>query len=456
MSLRRTLAAAKQARRLFLQMDYGPRRAPADFSKAAVGVSWLVRCAYLFLAYEIATRLSFERVYRGEPTDLLWPVGLLEIAAGLEWMAERERLIGAVASAAGLLAMLFPGRLVFRLGVFIYLFFAVALDNSYAAINHGGHFPVYVGFALLFLPAGVDSPKRMARRDALTSIAAFWFAQSLILLPYTLAGFWKIYHSNLALLSTDGFVRILVSRAMEDTAAIPWLLPFFASQPLLAQCVFLGAVYLQFFALLALFRPALQRPFGLGLVLFHFGTDYLLDITFYPHVVYLGLFLVFSPFAQGRFTATAFVKSLPVFGLPLRVACAYRRTKPGADKAWLVYDGECYFCRHYARLLSVREAVGELTLVNARDGGPLVEEAQALRYDLDEGMALKVGGRWLFGSDALNTLALLSERRGVFGRANRLLFGAPRTARLAYPFLRLGRRALLRVRGVPPLDLDLP
>ena len=448
---RRFLTAARHVRRLLLQADYGPRRSPADFSRAAVGVAWLVRCYYLFTAYEIATRLNFERAFRGDPTDLLWPISLLSAAAGLEWLAQ-ERLIGVLASAASLLAMLFPGKFVLRLGVFLYLFFSVALDNSYGAINHAGHFTVYISFALLFLPSAIDSPKGMARKDAMASIAVFWFAQSLILLSYTLSGYWKIYRSNLELLSTDGFARILVSRTLEDTADVPWMLPFFASQPLLSQFLFLGAVYLQFFALLALFRPDLHRPFGLGLIAFHFGTDYLLNIHFYPHLVYLGIFLVFSPFAQGRFSLMGLVKSLPVFGVPFQIAGAYRRTRRGADKAWLVYDGECYFCRNYARLLDAREAVGELILVNARDGGPLVEEVRALRYNLDDGMALKMGGRWRFGSDALNMLALLSARRGVFCMANRLLFSSPSAAWLAYPFLNCGRRALLGLRRVPPLE----
>ena len=450
MSLRRVLAAARHARRLFLQLHDGQRFSPADFSRAAVRVSWLVRFAYLFLAYEIATRLDFRYAYRGEPTDPLWPIGLLEMATGLEWMAQGTA-IQALASAVALLAVLFPGRQVFRLGVFLYLFFSVALASSYAAINHQGHIPVYVSFALLFLPSALDSPNGMSRSDALTAIAVFWFAQILLLLSYTLSGFWKIFNNGLQLLSADGFVRLLVTRALEDTDVIPWLLPFFASQPLLSQVVFLGAIYLQFFSLLAFFRPALQRPFGFGLMAFHFGTDYLLNIGFFPNVVYLGILLVFSPFAPARPSLAAFVESLPLFGIPFRLASAYLRTLPRARKAWLVYDGECYFCQHYARLLNVREAVGELTLVNARDGGPLVDEVRALARDLNDGMALKMDGRWRFGSDALRTLALLSERRGVFGVANRLLFSSPRAAWLAYPVLKLGRRALLRMRRIAPL-----
>ena len=451
MSPRRVLAAARQARRLFLQMDDGQRRSPADFSAAAVGVSWLVRFAYLFLTYEIAIRLDFGHAHRGDPTDALWPISLLEMAGGLEWM-EQEAGIRIVAAATGLLAVLFPGRLVFRLGVFLYVFFSAALGNSYGWNNHHGHFAVYVSFALLFLPSRIGAAKGMTRSDALTAIAAFWFVQILILLPYTLAGFWKARSWGLQLLSTDGFARLLVTRAMEDTTPIPVLLPFLASQPVLSQIAFVGVVYLQFFALLAFFRPALQRPFGFGLMAFHFGTDYVLNIGgFYPHVVYVGIFLVFSPFAPARPSLAGFVRSLPIFGIPFRLASAYRRTLPGAQRAWLVYDGECYFCQHYARLLRVREAVGELTLVNARDGGPLVEEVRARAHDLNDGMALKIGARWHLGNDALHTLALLSDRRGVFGVANRLFFGSARTARLAYPVLKLGRRALLRMRRVPPL-----
>ena len=449
MRTRRALSAVRQARRLFLQADYGALRSPADFSRAAAGVSWLVRFAYLFTAYWMATRLSYERAYSGPPTDPLWPVSVVVNAIGAEWLA--YEMPWAVAGAgAGLLAVLFPGRLVFRLGVFLCLLFTAALANSYGSINNDGHLALYISFALLFLPSAIDSPKRMERKDAMAAVAVFWFAQSLLLLPYTLSGLFKIYGSRLELFSSDGFVRIMLSRALEDTIEIPWLLPFFASQPLLAQALFLGAVYVQVFALLALFRPHLHRPLGVALIAFHFGTDYTLNILFH-NFVYLGIFLVFSPFAQGRFSWTGLIKSLPVFGVPLRIAGAYRGTKRGASHAWLVYDGECYFCRNYARLLSVREAVGGLTLVNARDGGPLVEEVRALQYDLDDGMALKIGGRWRFGSDALNTLALLSDGRGVFCMANRLLFSSPGAARLAYPFLNCGRRALLSLRRVPPL-----
>ena len=327
MKMRRVALAARRIRRLFLQADHGPLRSPSDFSRAAGGVSWLVRFYYLFTAYWMSTILGYEQAYDGPPTDPLWPVDIIVRTAGADWLAYEMPWAVAVAG-AGLLAALFPGRFVFRLGAFLALLLSVALANSYGSINHYGHLAVYISFALLFLPSAIDAPKRMERKDAMAAIAVFWLAQSLVLLPYTLSGLFKVYGSRLELFSPDGFVRIMLSRALEDTIDIPWLLPFFASQPPLAQFFLLGAVYVQVFALLALFRPRLHRPFGVALIAFHFGTDYTLNI-FFHNLVYLGIFLVFSPFAQGRFSWTGLIKALPVFGAPLQIADACQRMKRG-------------------------------------------------------------------------------------------------------------------------------
>ncbi len=145
------------------------------------------------------------------------------------------------------------------------------------------------------------------------------------------------------------------------------------------------------------------------------------------------------------------MRSLPLFAIPFRLQAAFRRASRGAEKAWLVYDGECLLCKNYARYLDVRNAVGEFVLVNAREGGPLVEEIRSLSYDLNNGMALKLDGRYYFGSGALHALALLSGKRSVFGIANRLLFGFYGAAWMGYPLLKLGRRLFLRAHGVAPL-----
>ena len=128
------------------------------------------------------------------------------------------------------------------------------------------------------------------------------------------------------------------------------------------------------------------------------------------------------------------------------------RERPSQKRAWLIYDGECPICRRYALYLDVKRTLGELVLVNAREGGPLVEEARALPCDLNDGMVLKIDERFFHGDEALRALALLADRRKAFGALNRLLFHSRAAARLAYPILKLGRRALLKIKGVPMID----
>jgi predicted DCC family thiol-disulfide oxidoreductase YuxK len=115
--------------------------------------------------------------------------------------------------------------------------------------------------------------------------------------------------------------------------------------------------------------------------------------------------------------------------------------------AWLVYDGDCPFCSRYVQYLRLREAAGQVTLVNAREGGPLVDELRRVDLDLDEGMVLKLGGRYYHGADCIHALALLSSSSGLFNRINARVFRSPQLARVLYPVLRAGRNTVLRLLG---------
>lgn len=121
------------------------------------------------------------------------------------------------------------------------------------------------------------------------------------------------------------------------------------------------------------------------------------------------------------------------------------------DAAVLIYDGECPFCSRYARYLRLRRAVGPLTLIDARDGGSIVERAVARGFDLDRGMLLTLNGTDYHGEACLNRLALMSSRSDRFNRLNYLLFRSPLLSRLSYPLLRGGRNLALRLLGRRPL-----
>ena len=122
-------------------------------------------------------------------------------------------------------------------------------------------------------------------------------------------------------------------------------------------------------------------------------------------------------------------------------------TTPATDRATLVYDGDCPFCSGFVKRLRIEAALGPLTLINARDGGEIVDDLRRRGYDLDEGMVLVLGDRRFHGDEALHRLALMSTPYGWFNRANAWLFSNRTLSRLSYPLLRAGRNAVLRLLG---------
>jgi predicted DCC family thiol-disulfide oxidoreductase YuxK len=118
-----------------------------------------------------------------------------------------------------------------------------------------------------------------------------------------------------------------------------------------------------------------------------------------------------------------------------------------ARDAVLVYDGECPFCSAYVRYVRLRESVGGVKLVDARQGGPIVDEVRGRGYDLDEGMVLRLGDRFYHGAECIHVLALLSSPSGAFNRLNGLIFRSAPLSRILYPVLRFGRNSVLRLLG---------
>lgn len=111
----------------------------------------------------------------------------------------------------------------------------------------------------------------------------------------------------------------------------------------------------------------------------------------------------------------------------------------------LVYDKDCPACNAYSQLVRIRQSVGELQLVNAREDSVVMRELTARGLDIDQGMVLLVGNNTYYGSDAIYMLSLLSSRSGVFNRLNYHLFKSRRVAKVLYPLLRGSRNVLLKL-----------
>lgn len=113
----------------------------------------------------------------------------------------------------------------------------------------------------------------------------------------------------------------------------------------------------------------------------------------------------------------------------------------------LVYDKECPACDNYCQVVRIREDIGELILLDAREPSPIMDEITALGWDIDQGMVLKIDHQLYYGSDAIHALALISSRSGIFNRMNYWLFKSKTLSYIFYPILRLFRNLLLKILG---------
>lgn len=113
----------------------------------------------------------------------------------------------------------------------------------------------------------------------------------------------------------------------------------------------------------------------------------------------------------------------------------------------LVYDGQCPACDYYCHMVRIRESVGRLTLVDAREPGDVVNELAEAGYDLDHGMVLKMGSAVYDGADAVHMLALIGSRCGLFNRINAWVFRSRTLSHRLYPVLRFLRNLLLKLLG---------
>ena len=123
----------------------------------------------------------------------------------------------------------------------------------------------------------------------------------------------------------------------------------------------------------------------------------------------------------------------------------------------LVYDKQCPACERYCQLVRIRESVGELKLLDARDGGELVDRITARGWDIDQGMVLQLDQQLYYAADAIHMLSLLSSRNGLFNHFNYWAFKSPLLAKALYPVLKFGRNLLLKFLGRTKINnLDLP
>ena len=118
-----------------------------------------------------------------------------------------------------------------------------------------------------------------------------------------------------------------------------------------------------------------------------------------------------------------------------------------AREVLIVYDKQCPACDYYCNLVRIKESVGRLVLVDAREAGPLMDEITSRGLDIDQGMVVKVGDELYYGSDAIHVLALMGTNRGFFNRLAYWSFRSRAVSRVLYPALKACRNLLLKTLG---------
>ena len=125
-----------------------------------------------------------------------------------------------------------------------------------------------------------------------------------------------------------------------------------------------------------------------------------------------------------------------------------RELAPGS-RIVIVYDGGCPLCSSYVTMLRLKQALGNPTLINARERPDLVQALTESGIDLDTGMVVYYQGQTYTGGEAVHVLALLTTPVNLANRVTASLLGKRSVALWAYPLLRFGRNMLLRLRNRP-------
>ena len=141
-------------------------------------------------SYAVFLRLPrWRALAQARELDSLWPVAWAP-AVGVELSVHAimaTLLVGALCGAV--LPHRWPARLAAFAGFFLY----VALENSFGKINHAAHVWLLCAFMLVFLPDATRGAAAVSRVSRQRYLNAFWSAQALMLLTYSMAGGWPVF-----------------------------------------------------------------------------------------------------------------------------------------------------------------------------------------------------------------------------------------------------------------------
>jgi hypothetical protein len=282
----------------------------------------LVRIYYWSTLYLVATYLTFLWTDWLQVTDipLLWPVSWVEwvgIPTGVHVIATFVLL-------SSLVAAVYPEKKIFRLLLFVAFVEFSAFNNSFGKINHNLHAWLATAFIFTLLPDGKWPQRESSITGRQLYLTTFWAAQALVFSFYTLSGWWKVYAAIEQFVSGQmihsfhpyALAYLTASRAwFTSPQNYPPLAPWVIEYPWLGWPLHLSVIYLECFAIVAVFRPPLHKWWGISLSMFHIGSVLILGVPLNENILLFGLLFVFSPFRPLKDDLRIVLRNLPLVGM---------------------------------------------------------------------------------------------------------------------------------------------
>ncbi|MEM5471140.1 DCC1-like thiol-disulfide oxidoreductase family protein [Hoeflea sp. AS60] len=118
----------------------------------------------------------------------------------------------------------------------------------------------------------------------------------------------------------------------------------------------------------------------------------------------------------------------------------------------IYYDGDCYFCTNFVKLLKLRQAVGDVHLISLREDNDDVRRILASGLNVNSGFVVEHEGKLLHGAQAFHYLNTLSDPKNILSRVLFYVSNHEWLARVLYPLMVLGRYFVLILQGGALID----
>ena len=276
---------------------------------------FIINIYYSFIFYTAVNYIWYREKWLASKSIFpLWP---------LFWVNESNYAIAVnciIISAifSSLLCLLFHQKRFLRVLVFLTLLLLVTLENSFGKVNHGNHVLIYISFILIFLPNKNKREIESSPYQRQLYLNAFFTSQVIFMLTYSLSGFWKILtglqqfmKDEINCFSPDA-LALLIYKRIHQTNVDSLLGGYIIDHPFLGWPLYISAIFLEFFSVVAAFRPSVHRIWGVFLITLHLSIYLTMTINFKTNMFLLLIFFVFSPFYMEGVKMNNVIRNLPV------------------------------------------------------------------------------------------------------------------------------------------------